>query len=72
MPTLTKNYRWTRTDDAPKACARTSYRVKRSALGRVLLRFCCPRGKWDAKRKKCRTRIRLEAIGRPRRRGIQK
>lgn len=66
MPSLTKNYRWSTAGirHAP-TCARGSFRVVRGT-GKsrgMLLRFCCPRGKWSPTKKRCRVGMRIEAFG---------
>lgn len=62
---VTKNYRRER-KRAPSSCAAGSYRAKKTKSGH-LLTFCCPKGRWDRKRKVCRTAMALQSIGRRRR-----
>lgn len=49
---------------SPRACDRRSFRVKRLKGGK-LLTVCCPRGKWDAKRGKCRTGTKGQSVATP-------
>lgn len=66
MPSTTKNYRWGQAANAPKSCAKGSFRIKKRSTR--LLRFCCPKGKWSKRTQSCRVGMRLEAIGQPKKR----
>lgn len=60
MPTdTTRNYKWKR--KYAGSCAKTSFRVRRVKGGKVLLRFCCPKGRFS--RGVCKTKVKLQAIG---------
>lgn len=48
---------------APSACAKGSFRAKKTKNG-TLLTFCCPRQKW--KRGRCAVGMKLQSVGRPR------
>lgn len=58
---VTKNYR-RRRKRAPSSCAAGSYRAKKTKSGH-LLTFCCPKGKWNRKRKTCKVSMDLQSIG---------
>jgi hypothetical protein len=62
---VTKNFRRQR-KRAPSSCAAGSYRAKKTKSGH-LLTFCCPKGKWNAKRKTCKVAMELQSIGHRRR-----
>jgi hypothetical protein len=63
---VTKNFRRER-QMSPKACAVGSFRAKKTKSG-ALLTFCCPKGKWNRKRKRCRVGMKLQSMARPRKR----
>lgn len=51
----------------PRTCDRRSFRVKDVGRpGHTKIVVCCPKGQWDAKRKRCRTGMVRQAILKPR------
>ena len=63
MPTdRTKRFVW---KQERKSCAKGSFRVKKVGGGAVI-RFCCPKGKW--KSGYCHGGMKLQAVGKPKRR----
>ena len=57
MPTdSTKNWRWKRLvkSAAKYICAKGSIRSKKPNA-RTIIEFCCPKGHWSPKTKRCRT-----------------
>lgn len=56
MPRKSKS--WVRTPTKAK-CDRRSYRTKKVAKGKVLLTFCCPRGKWAPRSQRCKAGMKL-------------
>lgn len=49
---------------SPGSCAVGSFRTKK-VKGR-LLTFCCPKGQWQPRKKRCKVGMRLQSLGRPR------
>lgn len=62
-----KRYRHRKLASA-KACAVGSFRRVKS--GKALVTVCCPRGKWDAKAKRCRVGMRGVGVDVPRFNGV--
>lgn len=54
---------------SPKKCSPSSFRFKRIGARKALI-VCCPKGHWDAKRKRCRVGTRAQAVL-IKRRGVQ-
>ena len=50
---------------APSQCAEASFRTKKIGGGKMLV-ICCPKGKWDAKRDRCKVGTRAQSILKPR------
>lgn len=49
-----------RTATPKSKCARASFRWKRSGTAWILI--CCPKGKWDGRRKHCRVGTRAHKV----------
>ena len=52
--------RWVRMPvGAAKKCVLRSFRTRKVAKGKVLLTFCCPRGKWAPRSERCKAGMKL-------------
>ncbi len=50
---------------SPKKCARGSFRMKEIGGGKKLV-ICCPKGKWNRRRQRCKVGTRAQSILTPR------